>query len=155
MTPQAIFHDFNLVCQMDAPIPVKVRILTHLLAAQENPWRVVGITKDALKVFKEYSFRKKAKMGINRSHIKERHESYIELINSKNLNIETFWSLYYENDKTILATSSENMKRKFSEIFDIQEGEKLFKSKGYSWNHTKKETKFLQELYQSVFGDFN
>ena len=40
----------------------KIRLLSDLLGEAENPWRVLGITHEALKVFNNYGFKKVSKI---------------------------------------------------------------------------------------------
>ncbi len=147
MDKDDIFHDYKLVCNMKAPFKIKVKMLTFLFSAQLNPWRVVGITEAALKVFKNYNFKKESYMGINRAHINGRNETYREMMNKTFKDCSEWWEFYYENDKTILAMSTENKKEIFSKKFDINEDLALFKNRGYSWTHNIKERDFLNNLY--------
>lgn len=148
MTKEDIFHDYQLICNMKAPIDLKVVMLSHLITSHSNPWRVVGITKEALLVFLNHKFQKKSKMGINRSHINNRSKAYKDMMTQNFNNCDEWWNHYYEKDKTILATSSENIKNTLSEIYDINEKFGLFKSSGYAWRHGKAEMDFLERLYQ-------
>ena len=62
-----------------------------------------------------------------------------------------FWEKYYKNDRTVLATSSENMKNSTSitdESIDVPDDNRnLFKTSGYSWKHKDEEEDFLRDLY--------
>ena len=65
------YHNYYLqLCEWDIPIKKKVRILGELMAsAYDDHWRVIGITKEALNVFKVHNYKKVSRMGINRGHI--------------------------------------------------------------------------------------
>jgi len=128
----------------------KVRMLTELMSQNENHWQVVGITKDALNVFASYNFRLVSRMGINRSHIVDRHKTYTMLLEGPLLDIESWWKLYIDNDKTILATSTENKRETFSKIYEVDETLGLFKSKGFAWSHKDPEITFLKETYKKL-----
>ena len=93
-------------------------------------------------------------MGINRSHLIQRHKFYKHLLNIEISNEQKFWENYYKNDRTVLATSSENMKNSST----ITEGalivpndkRNLFKTSGYSWKHKDEEENFLRALYYKL-----
>jgi len=144
------FHNYLKIKEMNGlSIGQKSRILSEMLAYSENPWKVVGITEEALRVFASNDFRKKSRMGINRSHIVERNKTYSMLL-SNDFTIDEFWKIFKENDKTILSTSSENMSGKFSKQFEIESSSNLFKSSGYSWRHTSEEISELKRLYNEL-----
>ena len=156
MTREEMYEDFLKVCSMNASETTKVGMLTHLFSAHDNPWRVIGITREALNVFKDYGFQRKSKMGINRSHIFGRSETYKKMLQKKFNSCKDWWDHYYENDKTILATSSENKKKiPFTEIFYFSEELNMFKSKGYAWEHGEKEKSVLENLYNEKITKLN
>ena len=59
-----------------------------------------------------------------------------------------WWDYYWENDKTILSTSSENLSSNFSKIIFFENNNFLFKSSGFTWSYGKKEKTFLEDLAQ-------
>ena len=148
MEKNEIFHDFRLICKMKAPISIKTSILTRLLVAQPNSWRVVGITDEALNIFMVNAFKYKPRMGINRSHIESRSDIYKIMLQTEYSSCDEWWNFHLENDKTILATSSENLKNTFSKIYPLDECLSLFKSNGFGWKHGKNEENFLRDLYR-------
>ena len=149
MTKEEAFHDYLKIKDMiGLTLSQKCRILSEYLGCYNNSWRIVGITKEALEVFSRNDFKKVSKMGINRSHIIERNQTYSKLLTG-DFDCDTFWKIFLENDKTILSTSSENMSKRSSRVIKIDSGEKLFKSSGYSWRHTKEESALLKEIYEN------
>ncbi len=74
------------------------------------------------------------------------------MLEKKFKNAEEWWKFYYDNDKTILATSSENMSReKLQNIIKFKNNKNLFKSSGYTWSYRKKiEKPFLQALDKTI-----
>ena len=146
MTKEQILQDFNLIKKMHAPMSTKISFLTNLFANQDNPWRVIGITQEALVVFAHHDFKKVSRMGINRSHLVARNETYRELLGTEFENTDQWWDFYFSRDMTILSTSSENMSSNFSEVYVIDENHGLFKTSGYAWKHGKEETAFLTAL---------
>jgi hypothetical protein len=57
---------------------------------------------------------------------------------------------YLDNDKTILATSSENLLNKFSKIYKINTTNNLFIATGYRWRHTSQETNSLKIIHKKI-----
>ena len=148
-----LFHDFQLIKQMRTLEANKIKLLSNLFSINRNCWRVVGITPDALEIFKNHEFQKKSRISINRSHIIQRFSFYKSLLENNNeiKNAETFWKLYYDNDMTVLASASENMSNNetiLKNAYPVPEDERnLFQTSGYSWKHKEEEIKFLKELY--------
>ena len=147
-----LFNDYLLIKQMQSPQNNKIKLRSALVSINPNSWRVIGITTAALEVFKQHDFKKVSGMGINRSHIIQRHSFYNELINQEITDHQTFWDLYHQNDCTILATSTENMSKSekiFHNYYDIPNDERnLFQTAGYAWKHKEEEEYFLKELYE-------
>lgn len=144
MTPKEFHEDYLRVCDMNVPTKIKVRVLGEVLSQYDNFWKVIGVTKNALKVFEENSFKKVSRMGINRSHIVDRHKTYTRMVENPNPDYKSWWEDYLENDKTILSTSSENMAGTFSEVIYFEND--LFPKSGFAWRHGKKEIEFLTEM---------
>ena len=145
-----LYHDYNLIFQMKCSIQRKIRLLSELFADAPEPWRVTGITKEALEIFKKHNFKRVSKMGINRSHKVDRYKTYKTMLENKFIDVNEWWNLYLTNDQTILATSNENLSSKFSKIIEINPSDGLFKNSGFGWKHGKKEEAFLREMYSNV-----
>ena len=150
---ETMYSAFQAISKMEIDVSKKIGMLTTLFSIEPHSWRVTGISVDALEVFQKHQFQRKSKMGINRSHVKRRFDSYKEILHKESKgefnNHDEWWSFYFENDKTILQTSSENMKKNGqSKIIEISNpGWTLFKTKGYAWNHGREETELLKKLY--------
>ena len=43
-----IFHDCQLIKQMECEMKTKIKLLTHLFGTLDDAWKVVGITENAL-----------------------------------------------------------------------------------------------------------
>jgi hypothetical protein len=145
MDKERLYLDFKLFCKMKAATKYKVGMLTHLFAEDVNRWRVVGITKDALKLLEDNNFDKKG-LKIHRAHKKDRYSVYDRMMKREFEGADDWWKYYYVRDKTILATSSENSMNKFSDVIRVDPRKGYFKSSGYSWTHNKKERQFLNSL---------
>jgi hypothetical protein len=110
---------------MDIDTKKKIGMMTILFSIEPNNWRVMGISEDALKRFNEHKFKRESGMGINRSHLKRRFDSYNDLMKKeakgdfKN-DFSKWWEYYFKNDITYLTTSSENMRSKHSNIIKIK-----------------------------------
>jgi hypothetical protein len=146
MTCGEMYNDFQVIRTLNAPIQTKVGMLTYLFSNHPKQWRVVGVTVEALLRFEQFAFQRVAKMGINRSHLVDRMTTYTRMIGSPFNGCEDWWKFYYENDRTVLATSSENTSGIYSEILWIDESLDLFRSSGYSWTQNKAEREFLKNL---------
>jgi hypothetical protein len=151
MKKEHIYQDYLRIKEMHAPLKTKIAFLTYLFSNQPNPWRVIGVTKDALIVFEKYNFKKVSRMGINRSHIIARRDTYRDLLEKNFKSLEEWWDYYFTRDMTILSTSSENMSSRFSEIIPIDVDLELFKTQGFAWKHGKSEIDCLKELFNKYF----
>ena len=149
MTKEEIYQDYLAIKNMNAPLNTKIAFLTYLFSNQPNPWRVTGITHEAMTVFAAHNFKKVSRMGINRSHIVARKDTYRELLERDFDSIEVWWDYYFSRDNTVLSTSSENMSSRFSEIYPVDETLGLFITKGFAWRHGKEEIDFLNRLAES------
>lgn len=142
------FHqDYLKITEMLAPIEIKVRMLSILLGATENPWHVVGITQEALKKLSDNDF--KYTQGINRAHKKSRNETYLEMLTQINRNPDDWWRFYTERDKTVLATSSQNMREELEDIIEFNNDKNLFRPSGFTFRYTAEEKEFLKSLGKS------
>jgi hypothetical protein len=151
---EILFHDYLLIKQMRAPKETKIKLLSTLFSVNANCWRVIGITPKALEIFAKNNFKKSSRMGINRSHLVQRHDHYAAILENDMTNESDFWDIYFNNDATILSTSTENMSASnafFKESFAVpNDHRQLFKTSGYAWKHKKEEENFLKQLYLSI-----
>lgn len=154
---EVIFHDYLLIKQMEAPMEAKIKLLSILFSVNPNCWRVIGISPKALEIFAKHNFKKISRMGINRSHLVQRHDQYESMLNGNFKNESDFWEVYFKNDATILSTSTENMSTSndfVKKALTVPEDQRqLFKTSGYAWKHKKEEEDFLKQLYQSIHND--
>jgi hypothetical protein len=154
MSEKEIYEAFKVIKKIDAPINIKVRVLSELLGGYEHIWQVTAITKNALIRFHKFKYKKESGMKINRAHINDRADTYEFLLNS-NLNFDQWWRHFIPRNKTILAISEENKNIKLvpsNEKFVIPKNLNLFKSSGFAWRHGKLETEFLKQLYKEKIG---
>ena len=141
------------ICKTKISFQKKVKMLGILL---ENPnsWRVVGITIDALRLLAASDFKSQSRQGINRAHLVDRIHTFTHLITNPILDCEEWWKYYWDNDRVVLATSSENASNVFSEIIYWNENHEqendLFATSGFKWKHrVSKEIPYLKKLWQN------
>ena len=144
-----MFQAFLQIQKMEVPYAIKNKMLGALFNMTPNGWRVVGITEKAIYRFKNYDFKYKSGMGINRSHKVPRHKRNRYLRENENWNVESWGKYYYERDKCILATSTENMNKE-PLISKFRVPKNLFRSSGFSFKVREEETKFLKETYKKI-----
>jgi hypothetical protein len=149
-TKAVMFKTFIQVQRMDdVPHFVKNKMLSAIFKMNPNKWRVVGITEQAVIRFAENDFKRKSRMGVNRSHIVQRSERNKYLLSKTDWTIETWWNYFYSRDKCILATSTENMsKEKLIPRFKVPSN--LFRSSGYAFSVKEPETLFLKKIYEEL-----
>ena len=144
-----LYDAYIKIFDMKLPIKRKVRLLSEAMAENPTHWQVIGVTEEALKTFASFDFKKVSRMGINRSHLIDRHVTFTFMLENLMTDIDEWWQYYIDRDKTILATSGENMSNDFSKIYYF-ENHDLFRSSGFAWKHSKKESSFLQSLYEQM-----
>lgn len=145
MDRNQVFFYYRQLCDWKLPIKKKVKMLMSLLeCAYDDHWRVIGISKEALNVFKVHNFKKVSRMGINRGHIYDRNETLTYMLEHPFNDADEWWDFFYSRDRTILMTSTENMSNKVGDYFEVPEG--LFHTQGFAWKHGKEEVDFLTEL---------
>ena len=149
MTIEEAFKYYKEICTWNMSLAAKRKILSNILEdAYSDHWRVIGITQEALNVFETHGFKKVSRMGINRGHIYDRKDTLTSLIQIPFQDVEEWWNFFYDRDKTILMTSTENMTNKHSQVHAVPEG--LFHTAGFAWKHGKEEVQFLTELASEV-----
>jgi hypothetical protein len=63
---------------------------------------------------------------------------------SRDMELEEWWAFHQERDKSVLATSSENIRVEFGRIIEIDPNAGLFKNSGYAWRHGNAEIAYLK-----------
>ena len=136
LTYKQIFHDYQLIKQMQCESKTKIKLLTHLFGALHDAWKVTGITENALLKFANNDFKYKSGIGIQRSHIIDRQYFLKQMLSMKFISENELFAYYYNHDKTILALSSENHDLKNAKI--IRFDDNLFRNKITSGNRLYK-----------------
>ena len=85
----------------------KQKILTSILAYEPWSWRVVGISKNALKAFADYNFRYRTRAFQRDHHFQNRIITFRKMLKNRML-YEEWWAWFWENDRTLLVTNTEH-----------------------------------------------
>ncbi len=136
--------DYLKIFDMLSPIEIKVQMLSILLGSTDNAWHVIGITKEALQAISDNDF--KYTSGIQRSHKVPRNKTYKEMLTNKIIDADEWWKFFIERDKTILATSSQNMKDELDDYISFENEKFLFRASGFRFRYTKEEKDFLRKI---------
>ena len=148
-TIKVMFEAFLQIQKMNVPYSIKNKMLGAIFNMTPNGWRVVGITEKAIYRFKDYKFKYKSGMGINRSHQFPRHKRNKYLLQKHDWNIQSWWKYFYERDKCILATSTENMNKE-PIISKFRVPKNMFRSSGFSFKVKEVESMFLEASYKKL-----
>ncbi len=140
-----LYNDFLLLKKMSIPLKVKKYMLKEFLEVTESPWKVIGVSKQALIALKQNGY-KKSGIKLQRAHINDRDVWYNELFSKAFIDYNEWYKFYQDNDKTILALSSENKNIRNVQYFPIDINMNLFKSTRISWAHKKDEKDYLKDL---------
>jgi len=143
-------HRYYLeVCSWDLSLKAKIGVVSKIIeSAYDDHWRVVGVTEEAVKIFALHDFKRKSRMGVNRGHKTERKQTLTTMIERPFEDAAKWWQFFYENDETILMTSSENKRNEWSREFGVPSG--LFRTSGFGWKHGREETQFLVGLFERL-----
>lgn len=150
MKIKKIYEDYLVIKNLNACEKTKIKLIETLCNQREHNWKVVGITKKALQVFKKNNYQRKSRMGINRAHHKRDRKDFYTYLLEQNLCFERWHNYLIEHDVTVLSTSSENSKNSFSKIYPIDPNGNFFKSTGIGWTHSNREKELLNVLCSAV-----
>ena len=129
----------------------KEKTLNILLAYEPWSWRVVGISKNAIKMFKENNFRKLKKDGPQRDHYFQERNITIRRMMEEIMPFEIWWDWFWVNDRTLIITKEEHSKKSLNfknDIISIDNNLGLFrtmKTVGYSF-YPDYEAKLVEKL---------
>ena len=148
-----LFSLFLTIQASDTSQHLKRSMVSCLLGdgAGERGWRVVGITEDALLKLAEndYCYTK----GIQRCHKHQRQARLDEMIATSFDTALEWWSSYYDNDSTILGTSTENMSDNWSTVYYFNDDNSytgFFPSARIGYRHNKKDTAFISQFASEI-----
>lgn len=144
-----IYDAYLAIYDMKLRDGLRREMLTWAFAEYPGHWPVVGITTAALNRFAEHDFQRVSKMGIHRAHLVNRRDWQSAMLANR-LAFDEWLALYEQSDRTVLATSSENMKGGDLIFVPIARELGLFRSTVYLWRHTAAEREFLRDLHSRM-----
>lgn len=123
-------------------------ILTAIMGGHKRGWRVVGITRNALRYYVENNFTHKSGNGIQRAHIVPRIETTRRVVSGEQpLPLRELAHLWFELDATIICASGENRIAVPQDYLPFENPCcDLFPGKQVGWRHSKAEKDFLKDL---------
>lgn len=144
-----IYDAYLAIYDMKLREGLRREMLTWAFVENPDHWPVVGITHSALRRFADHDFQCVSKMGIHRAHLINRRDWQAKMLASRLL-FDDWLALYLASDRTVLATSSENMKGRDLVFIPISVELGLFRSTGYRWRHTAAERDYLRNLHSEM-----
>ena len=95
------------------------RLLTALMGSMPWSWRVIGITPEALDLFKQNNFKRPPRL-IQRGHQINRIETARKLFaGPAPAKLDEFFDIFLKNDETVLMTSEQNKQKLFPNYITI------------------------------------
>ena len=96
----------------------KIKILRNIFTYEPWSWRVVGISKKALREFAKNNFNYKTGT-FNRDHCFQPAATTMKEMLKKFMSYEEWWTWVWNNDKTVLVTITEHNKKSYKFKDDI------------------------------------
>lgn len=146
---ERIYRAYLAIFDMELRDGLRREMLTWALMENPDHWPVVGVTKAALDRFAHHDFRCVSGIKIHRAHLVDRKVWQSAML-ARKLELDDWLSLYNQNDRTVLATSSENMRGEGSSYIPIPMELGLFRSTGYKWRHTIAEREHLRSMHMNL-----
>jgi hypothetical protein len=132
------------------------RVLTSIMSGKLFSWRVVGITKAALKKLHQLNYCYQSGHGLTRAHLSPRIDTVRELLRpDEPLSEPEFIEYWLTHDRTVICARGENKTTIPSFIQIENEDALLFSSNSVAWKHRKAERDLLKTLYEKHFGESN
>ncbi|WP_263588859.1 hypothetical protein [Sphingopyxis sp. GC21] len=141
-----IYRAYLAIFDMELRDSLRREMLTWAFVENPDHWPVIGVTGAALERFAEHDFRCVSGMKVQRAHLADRKVWQSAMLAEK-LNFDDWLTLYAQSDRTVLATSSENMRGEDLKYVPIPAELGLFRSMGYKWRHTMAEREYLRDLH--------
>jgi hypothetical protein len=128
------------------------RLLTSIMSSKPFSWRVVGITKEALKTLHQLNYRYKSREGLTRAHLRPRIETVQELLKrDEPMSEREFIEYWLTHDRTVICAKGEN-KPTIAHFIPIDNPDgSLFSSNSVAWKHRQPECDLLKTLYDKHF----
>ena len=110
-------------------------------------WNIIGVTPEALAVFRSHDYRRVARMGVQRGHLKDRATLYARLLDEPEKSYQQFLRLVRSHGKCVFGLSSQNkaLDRGECEYIPMDSGD-LFPPTLVAWRHNREEREFLRNV---------
>lgn len=151
MRRDGTYHDLYLsLFRFNADLPRKVALLTALMGAREQSWRVVGITPRALERLSKCAFKKSDDIKLARAHIVSRRDiAKAVFCRDQPLDEKTFLDTFEALDRTVLVLKKGEHHDNLDDTVVIpfpSDGAVHFRCKDIGFEHSADDEAFLQQL---------
>lgn len=148
-TKREIYAFYKLIFTSNFTFSKKVTLMTQALGMEEWSWRVVGISENAVIEIANNNFNRPTNK-LERDHQASRADTCRLIFGETEYSFDDWWSLVWDNDKTLLVTKEEHKKKSFSKIYEIDFALGYFRDAGkISYKFTKaREGEFIKKLIQ-------
>jgi hypothetical protein len=124
-------------------------IVGAVFAGRAHPWRVIGITAEALEAYRKSAFSHEAARihRLRRAHLHQRIETTRELLNTEEpLSVAHVAETLWNRDMTVICARGENRKAIIDYIRMDNPDYSLFASRSIGWSFGEAEQNALREL---------
>jgi len=127
------------------------KILTDIMGVENEGWRVVGITSEALNLLAKKGYdKKKLPRKLCRGHINDRIETTRELFKGeKPKELKEFFNYFLDKDQTVIMLNEQNRTKQFPDYHKIDnlDAELFPNGSLMGWKHGEKERECLRNLH--------
>ena len=113
-----LYNIYESILKSSVSLNKKEKMLNSIFGFEPWSWRVVGISKEAIKEFKDNNFNYKSGT-FQRDHYFQARYITLRKMLEKSMPLSDWWNWYWENDKTILITKTEHNKKSYDYERDI------------------------------------
>lgn len=123
-------------------------VFTAIMGSQPWGWRVVGISKNAMREYRKVNYKHPARL-LHRGHMKMRADTAKKFfLRDEPFPQKEFFETYINGDKTLIMTAEENRSGAIpADYIRIRnpKGE-LFRNSAIGWRHSKSESEYLRSV---------
>ena len=113
-----LYSIYESILKSSVSLNKKERMLNSIFGFEPWSWRVVGISKEAIKEFKDNNFNYKSGTFQRDHYFQDRYITMRKML-EKLMPLGDWWNWFWENDKTILITKTEHNKKSYDYERDI------------------------------------
>ena len=134
-----LHSDYLDICRLKCGIETKRRCVAALLDYERprETWNIVGITRAAVDAYQANDFKP---VKLNRSHKVDRVTTFRELVENPIEDVDRWWAFVVERGRCVLATATENITDRWSEVIEIPQGKGLFQGDGIQFSAKYRQT---------------